>query len=255
MGHGCQRSLSERAEDYWDARLGSLPPQSAEEYFALLLDRALRAQREGDYGISAVVSVRCQGFEIASFGRNTVYSKRNPLGHAEANAIRHLSDLIALSSGAVAHSISSWTSAFDVLRSDANIFIRKANDPGCKSVLYTTFEPCPMCTVAAITAGVNSIFMAVSDEWSGALAPGRLNSLPAAWLELAESQGLRVHLSSSDPSDANFIPPELMSMLSEVFFAGRERLDNQIRQEGVLPALTICRGLREKAEQFMAEGL
>jgi hypothetical protein len=96
MGDGHNRPLTERAQEYWDTRLGSISPQSTEEYFALLLDRALRAQRIGDGGISAALTVRCPGFEIVSFGCNTVFSQRDPLGHAEINAIRHLRDLIAL---------------------------------------------------------------------------------------------------------------------------------------------------------------
>jgi tRNA(Arg) A34 adenosine deaminase TadA len=195
------RPLKERAQDYWGSRLSSVPPFSAEEYFALLLDRALRAQDAGDGGISAVLSVRCHGFEIAGFGRNTVRSQRNPLGHAETNAIRQLSDLISLSPSTRKQSISPWTSPFDVLRSDARIFTRKVDDPRCQSVLYTTLEPCPMCTVATITAGVNSVLAAAPDEWGGALRSGRLNSLATIWPELAESQGLRVCLTSSDPSD------------------------------------------------------
>jgi tRNA(Arg) A34 adenosine deaminase TadA len=259
MGQGHHQSLNERAQEYWDARLSSLPPQSAEEYFALLLDRALRAQGAGDYGISAVLSVQCNGFEIASFGWNTIYSQRNPLGHAEANAIRGLSDLIALSPSAMNSSISPWTSVFDVLRSDANIFIRQINDPGCQSVLYTTLEPCPMCTVAIITAGVNSVVVAASDEFAGALASDRLNSLSPAWPKLAASQDLRVHSKNSDSSDVSkFISPELTSMLSEVFLANRESLDRQIEQGGVLSASTISRavnGLAKKAKRSISEGL
>ncbi|MBV9012063.1 MAG: hypothetical protein JO281_09725 [Pseudonocardiales bacterium] len=243
---GRHRSLRERAQDYWDARLSSVPPFSAEEYFALLLDRALRALEAGDGGISAVLSARCHGFEIASFGRNTIRSQRNPLGHAETNAIRQLSELISLSPHAREQSISTWTSPLDVLRSDANIFTRKIDDPRCQSILYTTLEPCPMCTVATITTGVSSVLVAASEEWGGALLSGRLGSLPTAWPELAESQGLRVCLASSDPSDtASFIPPELTSMLSEALLANRKRLDDQVRQGGILSALTIGEALAE----------
>jgi tRNA(Arg) A34 adenosine deaminase TadA len=240
------RPLRERAQDYWDARLSSVPPFSAEEYFALLLDRALRALEAGDGGVSAVLSVRYRSFEIASFGRNTVWSERNPLGHAETNAIRQLSDLISLPPGTREQSVSPWTSPFDVLHSDANIFTRKIDGQHCQSLLYTTLEPCPMCAVATITAGVNSVLAAASEEWTGALLFGRLNSLPVAWPELAESQGLQVCLGSSDPSDiSSFIPPELTLMLSEVLLTNRKRLEDRVRQGGVLSALTIGRALEE----------
>lgn len=243
---GCHRPLKERAQDYWNARLSSVPPFSAEEYFALLLDRALRALEAGDGGISAALSVRCHGFEIASFGRNTVCSQRNPLGHAETNAIRQLSDLISLSPHTRGQSISPWTSPLDVLHSDANIFTRKIDDPRCQSILYTTLEPCPMCTVATITAGVNSVLVATSEEWGGALLSGRLDSLPAVWPELAESQGLRVCLMSSDTNDTtSFMPPELASILREVFLANRKRLNDRVRQGGILSALTIGGALAE----------
>lgn len=241
MEQGDHRSLAERAQQYWDTRLHSLMPQSAEEYFAVLLDRALRAKQAGDYGISAAMSVRCPGFEIVSFGWNTVYSHRNPLGHAEANAIRHLSELIALPPGAISDSISRWTSVVDVLKSSANTFIRETNDSSCRSILYTTLEPCPMCSVAIITAGVNLVIVAAPDEWSGALTPEHLHSLPSAWPELAESQGLQVRLGSSDPSDSStFMPPELTAMLSEAFLTGRDALDDEISRQGMLAASTVC---------------
>ncbi len=56
MSDGHSRPLVERAQEYWNTRLGSISPQSAEEYFALLLDRALRAQKMGDGGISAALA-------------------------------------------------------------------------------------------------------------------------------------------------------------------------------------------------------
>lgn len=118
MEDGHSRPLVERAQEYWNTRLGSISPQSTEEYFALLLDRALRAQKMGDGGISAALAVRCHGFEIVSFGCNTVYSQRDPLGHAEVNAIRRLRDLITSPPSAVKRSISPWTSISHLLHSD-----------------------------------------------------------------------------------------------------------------------------------------
>jgi len=255
MEHDCNQSLMERAQEYWDARLSSLPPQSAEEYFALLLERALRARGAGDYGISAALAVRCHGLEIVSFGLNTIYSQCNPLGHAEANAIRNISDLIALSPNAMENSISSWTSTSNILHSDASIFTRMTNDTHCQSVLYTTLEPCPMCTVALITAGVDSVLVATPDEWAGALASSRLNSLPAAWPELAGRQGLQVCLRNSDPANVStFIPPELISMLSEVFLSSQESLDTKIGQGGVLSVSTICSAVK-RAKHIPRRGL
>lgn len=248
MEDGHSRPLVERAQEYWNTRLGSIPPQSTEEYFALLLDRALRAQRMGDGGISAALAVRCHGFEIVSFGCNTVFSQRDPLGHAEVNAIRRLRDLITPSSSAVKRSISPWTNTSHLLHSDEDIFIRKTRDSCCQSVLYTTLEPCPMCTVALITAGVDSVFIAVSDESTGALASGRLDFLPTTWPELARRQNIQVYLSSSSPVDApNFMPPELTSMLSEVFLTSHEKLESRIVHEGILSASTVCGAVSELA--------
>lgn len=52
--------------------------------------------------------------------------------------------------------------------------------------LYTSLEPCPMCTVRLITSGVGKVYYAALDAESGMMAtPQRLTEV---WLRLAERQ-------------------------------------------------------------------
>ncbi len=54
----------------------------------MVLEAAMQAQDAGDYGIAAALLIRDGNTELISFGRNAVLSSRDPLGHAEINAIR-----------------------------------------------------------------------------------------------------------------------------------------------------------------------
>ena len=84
------------------------------------LELAAEADSEGDMGVGALI---VRDGEIIGRGRNRIRTKRDPLGHAETEAIADACRALAT----------------DTLK-------------GC--TLYTTMEPCPMCAGALLNVKV-----------------------------------------------------------------------------------------------------
>ena len=105
-----------------------------ETYMRTALEAAREAARLGEIPVGACI---VRDGEILSVGYNTRESERDPLGHAEINAIRQ-----------ACQRLGSW-------RLD-----------GC--VLYVTLEPCPMCAGATVNARVDRIVFGTEDEAMGA---------------------------------------------------------------------------------------
>ncbi len=205
---------------------------AVQHYFTLLRDQARAAGSEGNYAISAALAVREGGVEVVFLGGNTVFGSRNPSGHAEMNAIRLAWEVGAAEPGS--------TTLSEHIR-DGSVIIRSAPHGERESVLYTTLEPCPMCTVCIITAGIQCVVVAAEDPPSGSLVGERLRSLPPLWPELAHSIGLKVRLCQShnagDP--ATYLPSELHQELIDIFLASREPLDRALGEGGALDTRSI----------------
>ena len=106
-----------------------------EHYMALALDAAREAARLGEIPVGACL-VR-EG-EVLATGFNTRETDRDPLGHAEINAIR-----------AACKRLGSW-------RLD-----------GC--TLYVTLEPCPMCAGAILNARISRVVYGARDPKMGSM--------------------------------------------------------------------------------------
>ncbi len=116
------------------------------EYMLEALKLAGEAENGGDVPIGAVI-VRLSDGEIVGKGSNDKEKNRNPLGHAEINAIRDAS----------------------------RIFGRYLS--GC--AMYVTLEPCPMCAGALINARIDKVVFAAKDAKAGAFGSVvNLNSYP-----------------------------------------------------------------------------
>jgi tRNA(Arg) A34 adenosine deaminase TadA len=225
---------SQRVRQYLASRVDPIPPQSAEEYFTILLDRAARASSTGDYGISAALVVRYGDVEIVSVASNTVLSRRDPFGHAEANAIRQFQNLMAIDAGRRAEHMSAWRGVAEVLASPRphEVFLRTGLGPQWPCMLlYATLEPCPMCTVAILTSHIDRVVIAIPDEPGGALAPERLAKLPPIWPQIARSH-LRVSFTNQAENDI-FVPAELSALLHSVFWDTKGERDSVV-SDGVL---------------------
>jgi tRNA(adenine34) deaminase len=207
---------------------------TAQDYFTLLRDRAQAAGRLGNYAISAALVIREGGIEIVTVGANTVFGSRDPSGHAEMNAIRLARELGE-------HEPPDAPVGLAERIREQSVIVRNA--PHCRreTILYTTLEPCPMCTVCIITAGIQRVVIAAEDPPSGSLSSPRLRSLPPLWAELAESIGLEVCFcqSSSPESTDTYLAPALHDELIEIFLASREPLDRALGSDGVLDLSAI----------------
>lgn len=202
-------------------------PFSAEEYFSILLRRARAAEREGNYAIAAAVAARHGGLELIALGANSLFAGHNPIGHAETNAIMLLRSLAVTGRDRLDEVLARG-------EADGSLVVRAAPDDRSETVLYTTLEPCPMCTVCIINTGIDRVVIAAEDPPSGSLAPERLASLPALWPELA--LGLTVVWAQSESPRAgdSYISPELRRELIDTFLKSRFALDSHLSQDGAL---------------------
>jgi tRNA(Arg) A34 adenosine deaminase TadA len=223
-------------DSYAATALAAAEPYSDAEYFAMVLSAAVQAQDAGDYGVAAVLVIRGQKTELISFGRNAVLSSRDPLGHAEVNAIRGIQSALASQRTGQAKHVPPWTRQVPLGSAAGAVFFRPAR-PGLsadaiESVLYASLEPCPMCTVAIISSRVDRVIVGAPDEQGGALAAERFASLPPAWASLASQQGLAVDFASPESTIAP-IPAELAVRLARAFRTTKEARDAEVSQ-GVL---------------------
>jgi tRNA(Arg) A34 adenosine deaminase TadA len=210
------------------AKLAEAP--STQDYFRLLAKRAQYAAEQGNYAISAALVLRERSVEAIFEGWNTLFGQRDPSGHAEMNAIR-LSYAVSRLPDDTAASLVKQAQGANALHT------REHDGPHePERVLYTTLEPCPMCTVCLINAGIRHVVVAAQDPPSGALEHSRLRQLPPLWSHLADVGGLRVSFCQTrDPDDPiTYLPPPLHNELIDRFTRSRTELDEALGTEGVL---------------------
>ena len=94
-----------------------------EYYMRIALEEAERAVAEGN---TAVGSILVRAERIVARGHNLVTSTSDPTAHAETVALRHAGEQLG-------------------------------HTDFSKSILYTTFEPCPMCCGAIMASGVHTL--------------------------------------------------------------------------------------------------
>ena len=100
-------------------------PADHERFIRLAIDEADKGGAEGN---SAVGSIIVENHTVVGVGRNLVGVSNDPTAHAETVALRET--VAALG------------------RSDFS---------GC--ALYTTFQPCPMCSGAIMVSGISTVVM------------------------------------------------------------------------------------------------
>lgn len=204
-----------RALRYLAAQLPRAERHSAEEMFLWLLERGVLARQTGNYGIAAAYVVRHAGSEMVCFGQNTMFSDHDPTGHAEIGALRKAQRAIHGASPPLPE----------------DIIVRAAPHTRQESILYSTLEPCPMCTVAIINAGIERVVVGHGDGAAGAMM--HLHALPPLWGDLAAERDIDIRaVAAGRGPDA--IPQELLDLLHDLFFDEREDLDSQLTTTGVL---------------------
>jgi tRNA(Arg) A34 adenosine deaminase TadA len=227
---GESEDFTRRVLEHLASSVAGIEPYSAQEYFTVLLGRALRASQAGNYGISAALIVQDEDNEIAFIGQNTLVSERDPFGHAEANALKLYREFRNLSPVGRKARARLWENPSSVTESGTDIFTRRAKHAyEVGPVLYTTLEPCPMCAVAIMNARIEHIIIANPDVHGGVLAPERLRRLPKVWPQLAEQQGLRAIFATAGQGNEAFqITPSLKSLLHEAFDMSKDKVTAEI---------------------------
>ncbi len=235
MHHADSTAVISRIRQYLSSKMAEAEPYTIQEYFTVLLDRAARSLKAGDFGVGAALVVQYDDVELISLGQNTAISQRDPFGHAEMNAIKFFRWFQSLDSSDQTSHVDEWNNAASAISVTRNLFVRPAKSRSqAISTLYTTLEPCPMCTVATMNAHIERVVIANSDEFGGMLAPDRLVRLPRVWPQLAKDQQLDVTFLDSGHSTAfASIPLELGTLLREVFTATKEQCHAEI-ERGVL---------------------
>ncbi len=218
------RMTADEAEDAEGAgrwaqdRLEVAGAGSAEEIFLQLLVRASHAHLRGDYAIAAAVVVRSGGLETVCFGESTLFSQRDPTGHAEINALRQ----------ARAFGRGSENSELDIL-------IRRSPGNASSVLLFSTLEPCPMCSVAILNSGVSTVCVAHDDPDAGTLL--RMDSLTPVWPALGLSRRLQVlRLSGTE----GVLAREILSKLDDLFRQSKRLLDDRLNRRGVLDMSAVA---------------
>ena len=119
-----------------------------EPFMRMAIEEAEAAGAEGN---AAVGSVIVKSGEVIARGRNLVTTDLDPTAHAETVALRNAGRHGTLESGGL------------IL-------------PDC--TLYTTFEPCPMCTGAIMAAGIDVVVVGSTHDPQrhpyGGLTPQRV---------------------------------------------------------------------------------
>ncbi|WP_190815904.1 nucleoside deaminase [Saccharopolyspora pogona] len=143
---------------------------------------------EGNYGVGAVV---VRGSELVSDGRNRLLRPRlNTSAHAEAQAL------------------DAFEAQFGTLAA------------GHGTVLYTSLECCPMCTVRLLNSGIRTVRYLAPDQDGGMVT--RMDGLPPYWQRLAAGREPRQVF---EPADCS---PGLAQLAADVFAATETRLNDEV---------------------------
>lgn len=96
-----------------------------QQFMRIALEDAARAKAAGNVAVGSVI---VQGETVVARGRNLVTTTFDPTAHAETVALR-----------------------------EAGRALKRVDFSDC--VLYTTFEPCPMCCGAILASGISTLVM------------------------------------------------------------------------------------------------
>ncbi len=129
-------------------------PANHEHFMRMAMEEAAKGGSEGN---TAVGSVIVRDGDIVAAGRNLVTSTNDPTAHAETVALRE--------AGAA--------------QGDPDMI-------GC--TLYTTFQPCPMCSGALIVSAVATVVMGARPN------PGEGRYAPYSMEQLFEQAGSKIEI-------------------------------------------------------------
>lgn len=161
-------------------------PEDPYAWLACVL--GLLSVNEGNYGVGAVV---VRGSRIVAEGRNRLlWPRRNTAAHAETEALDGFEDRFP------------------------------EPESGRGTLMYTSLECCPMCTVRLLNSGVRTVRYLAPDPDGGMLT--RMDGLPPYWRRLASG---RTPGQTFAPSAC---APVLRRIAADVFAATETPLNERI---------------------------
>lgn len=234
-GADTSSAIGREARDLLRRASPTVRPGSRKEYLCALLANAVTALDRGDYAIAAVAAVRHQGLEIISVDANSLFSASDPRGHAEANAVSRLLGLTHAAPRNAASSVRPWP-GLDTLGEIANgIYVRPLPEleDDSPSILYTSLEPCPMCTVVTLNAGIRRVWVAGRDDDAGSLAADGVHDMPPLWSAIQRAQGMDVDYFDPEAETDSDVH-SIVALARQLFAASRARLDDDLSRGGLL---------------------
>jgi tRNA(Arg) A34 adenosine deaminase TadA len=237
--------IVDRAQSVLEQHAPSVVPGTRREYVLILLSNALVALRRGDYAIGAVAAVRHEDIEILSLGANSMFSQSDPRGHAEANALGVLLALGRSTPADGAPRLGQWSGVASLRDVASGVYIRRtiSFEDTDSSILYTSLEPCPMCTVVTLNSGVKRVWVAGRDPTAGALSKRGVHDMPPTWSKIQKAQGTVVEYSDARGTDG--VVQELATLVGELFRATKEPLDHELSRGGLLKGRRFARALED----------
>ncbi|HZQ28616.1 MAG TPA: deaminase [Acidimicrobiales bacterium] len=209
-------ALLERAAALVAERLRAPRRTAVEDVFLQLVVPAVSAAEAGNYGVAAALLVTEGDRELTVVARNSMLTDGDPCAHAETNVL----------AGFRMGPSRSRDVGF-AMRTRSN-----GAPPGPATLLCTTVEPCPMCTVAILNAGIDQVVWAVADDGGGAFDESRAERLPPVFVQ-ARSR-MKAGPVSTDPASELFVAGSVVDILGEAFRTGRDELDARLVDTGVL---------------------
>ncbi|MBP6913483.1 MAG: nucleoside deaminase [Candidatus Levybacteria bacterium] len=204
---------------------------SAQEYLALANEQALIANSEGNYGVGAIYVYRVNGTEYVIGGRNGILSRKNTVLHAEQDTI---------------NAVESLARGEDTYK-DRVLKIRQAPHEMEEKKLFTSLEPCIMCTGRILTHKPDEVFIGTADDFAGAMLDGREKGLPLLWQGMRNGDfhapdekpsPLKVTVATTIPGSESYIPEKYLNLGLNIFLSTREEIDSKMGKNGLSPNLS-----------------
>lgn len=198
-------------------KLGPSLQRGTEPYYAAAtLEEALKAFKEGNYGIGSVVIVKWKDKAYEFRGRNAMVTGYGLRDHAEARALERAVIYLATLRGK--QLLSEPNTTPNTTEPDRSYpldtdYLKSLTD-GLH--IYGTLEPCPMCMIMMLNAGVKSSQSLAKDgelkmvngheisDGGATATDDKFPTNPALWQFFRDKQGLRFTLYDKDPQLADF---------------------------------------------------
>ncbi len=223
--------------DKYLSETGSKAQRGTERYYAVAaLEQAVKAFKEGNYGIGAVVLLKWKNKLYEFRDRNAMLTGYGLRDHAEARA---LDRAVAVLAGLKGKKI--VTSEGDARRSVASDDSYAPDTPFLNSLpdglhVYGTLEPCPMCMVMMLNVGVKSSKSLAKDgdlkkidgmyvsDGAALATEEKFKGAPLIWQSIRKQQGLEFVLYQEDK--------RLAELGLRIFLETRKQIDELLGGQG-----------------------